>query len=276
MLDRAALAGPPKLKKGQYLYTHTLVVTVNRQPTADGVIVTTTKQSNELWVGANGSGLAIEHRPERTIKEPIPAQTLPGAPSAPATTAPDSAPKKKIALPQTKVSRYKRGTLGSSELGAVNVGFRDRLLASYGLDADRLSRLSYDQQAFNRALLASAARVTKELGGSVTDAPAVNRQAFALVAGLLGQWGEPMPKTLRNALYQFASTLDGVAVDQNATSAATGKQVIKLSLGDAAILFEPGSYRLAGSTYGSGDTETTIQAVRSKIVNTLPNPPATP
>ena len=104
----------------------------------------------------------------------------------------------------------------------------------------------------------------------------INRQAFTMVASLLGQWGEPMPKTLRNALYEFTSTLDGVTVDKSASSAVTGKQVIKLSLGDASILFEPGSYRLAGTNYRSGDTETTIQAVRSRIVDTLPKPPATP
>jgi hypothetical protein len=271
VLDRAALAGPPKLKQGQYLYTRTLVVSVTKRPTSTGPFVTTTRQSNELWAGANGAGLAIEHPPERTFKQPPAPPSEGGTAGSPAAGSQPAYLKEPT--PKTKISRYKRGTISSSELGSVDVAFRGRLLATYGLDADRLVRLSFDQEAFDQAMLASATRVNKQIGGVANEQVAINRQAFTMVAAMLGQWGEPMPKTLRNALYQFASTIDGVTVAKT-SSAVTGKQVIELSLGDASILFDPDSYRLAGTNYRSGDTETTIQAVRSKIVNELPKPKA--
>jgi hypothetical protein len=93
-----------------------------------------------------------------------------------------------------------------------------------------------------------------------------DRQAFFLVAGLLGQWGEPMPHGIRRALFRFAATLGGIEVDEHFTD-ERGRVGIALRSGDAQVVLVPGSYGLRSTSYSVENTETTIETVRTAVVD---------
>jgi hypothetical protein len=164
------------------------------------------------------------------------------------------------------VNRYGKGTIGRGELGLFDTSFRDRLLRTFGLDARRLARLASSQTAFDQRVRAGVERVVGRLKPpGEARRRAVDSQAFFLVAGLLGQWGEPMPDRLQQALFRFAATLDGIAVDEGHTD-DRGRPGIALSLGSARIVLAPGTYRLRATTYSVGDAETTIETLRTGLV----------
>jgi hypothetical protein len=99
-----------------------------------------------------------------------------------------------------------------------------------------------------------------------SDRNTVDRQAIFFVARLLGQWGEPMPDRLRSALFRFASTLDGIAVDKN-FSDERGNRAIALTLGGARIVLHPSSYRLLATSYSVSGAETTVATLRTALVD---------
>jgi hypothetical protein len=278
VFERAAQADASRAKprRGRYFYTETVVTTRSQ----NGAVST---QRTELWASADGSGVQLAHprevesAPEKSVPAAPPQGTTgptgatgPTAPpSQPTASLPDatSSPKKQRGRGGRRVERYRRGTIAPGELGSFDTAFRDGLLAQLQLRARQLEELSSSESRFNLQLLNGARRIARRLepsGGP--DADAVDRQAFFLVAGLLGQWGEPMPDRLRRALYRFAGTLGGIKVDENFQD-ARGDAAIALSSGGARIVLSPKTYRLRATSYTVGKLETTIATVRTAVVD---------
>jgi hypothetical protein len=255
VLERAAQADPSgaKLRRGRYLYTETLVSTRTEAGTV--------RQRTELWAGQDGSGVQVAHPEAVEPPSASPQLTPDPAESAPA------APQRGTSGSRPSVVRYGRGTIGPAERGSFDTSFRDRLLHQFGLTARELERLSAGQATFDERVLAGVERVARRLepsGGQAKEA--VDRQAFFLVANLLGQWGEPMPDRLRTALFRLAATLEGIDVDDR-FSDDRGRPGIALSLGDARIVLAPDTYRLRSTSYRLGSSETSIETVRTAVVD---------
>lgn len=286
VLQRAAEASPArhKARRGKYLYTSTLVSKKRRVGPPGSEELVTTTQLSELWAGGDGSGRQVVYSaeeakaPAEAPAEPQPVESPGTSPTAPAPSAP-SAPsdqpttdkpsprKRKLPRSGARVKRYKKGTIGAGELGSVNTQLRDGILAQFGVSARELVKLSSDQQEFDRVLLARVRTVAGHLEPSrESDQAAVDREAFSLVASLLGQWGEPMPPRLGAALYRFAATLEGIAVGESFTD-SQGRKGVVVRLGDASLALDPTSYQLLATSYRRGDTETTIETIRTGVVN---------
>jgi hypothetical protein len=268
VLEQAARADADRAKAraGRFFYTETLVSTTTQ--TGSGAF--TNSQKTELWAGADGSGVQVAHPQEVAVPpaaSPAPpsegttGSVQPGG-AAPQAGAPVLAPQKKGA---TRVRRYRKGTIEPGELGSFDTSFRDSLLRQFDLTAVGLARSASNQPAFNAQLLAAVRHVVARLKPGGDHDEAVSRQAFLLVTGLLGQWGEPMTDRLRSALFRFAATLDGIEVDKNFSyRQRTG---IALSSGNARIVLAPGTYALLATSYKLGQSETTIETLRTAVVN---------
>jgi hypothetical protein len=269
VLERAAQANSSRAKPrgGRYFYTETLISARTRTSTTAGqeqTVIST--QRTELWAGTDGSGVQVAH-PEKVEVPPPPAvpQLGQSGPAPVATPAPAAGPRHRTS--RSRIKRYGKGTIGPGELGSFDTSFRDGLLDQFDLTARRLEQLSSSQVAFNDRVLAGARSVVRRLKPSdAGQKQAVNRQAFLLVAGMLGQWGEPMPARLRLALYRFAGTLDGIEVEEGFRD-ERGRPGVALSSGSAQIVLAPKTYRLRATSYRIGNTETTIEKVRAAVVD---------
>lgn len=263
VLERAAQVDAGRAQRsGRYFYTETLVSSRTLPgPTAGQEQTVTSTRRTELWAGADGSGVQVAHPEEVEVSPspPVPEGTS-GAPQAAPAPVRDTKPRR------PKSVRYRKGTIARGELGSFDTSFRDSLLDQLGLSARQLEQLSANQSSFNGRLLAGVEDLVRRLKPAGDRKQAVDRQAFFLVAGLLGQWGEPMPARLRAALFRFAATLDGIAVDESFKD-ERGRPGIALSSGDARMVLVPNSYRLRATSYTVGDTETTIETLRTAVVD---------
>ena len=71
-----------------------------------------------------------------------------------------------------------------------------------------------------------------------------------------------MPARLRSALFSFASTLDGIAVGQGATT-------VTLTLGATSIELTGKQYELLNTSYQTADAFTRVSTT-SRVVDGLP------
>jgi hypothetical protein len=270
VLERAARAESTRAKArgARYFYTQTRISTRTRAGAPGQEQTVTSTQTTEVWAGTDGSGIEVAH--PQQVQAPPARETPAAGPTGTTGTAGAPAPAPVGAAPgrrgRPEVNRYGKGTIGRGELGVFDTSFRDSLLRRFGLDARRLVRLASSQAAFNERVRAGVERVASRLDPAAARPQAVDGQAFFLVAGLLGQWGEPMPNRLRGALFRFAGTLDGIAVDENFTD-ERGRSGIALSFGSARIVLAPEAYTLRATTYTMGNVETTIETVRTALVD---------
>jgi hypothetical protein len=270
VLERAAQADSSgaKPRGGRYFYTETLISARTRTSTPAGqeqTVIST--QRTELWAGKDGSGIQVAHIEKVEVPAPAVPQLGPSGPAPVATPAPATGPRHRTR--RSRIKRYGKGTIGPSELGSFDTSFRDSLLDQFDLTARRLEQLSSSQSAFNDRVLAGTKSVVRRLKPSSADQKqAVNRQAFFLVAGMLGQWGEPMPGRLRRALYRFAGTLEGIEVEEGFRD-ERGQTGIALRSGSAQVVLAPKTYRLRATSYRIANTETTIETVRTAVVERL-------